>query len=407
VCGRSKKKLWIISEIFYPSEASTGYILTKLAVGLAKHFDIYVLTRHHKKASQDKYEEYKGIKIFRYPSALFDSAWIIFRIVDAIRFCMAIFIAAMKKLSSDELVLCVTNPPFLPHFVRLLTVIRRARLLVLVHDVYPDLLVAVKVMKEASILYKLWSNLNRTLFRCADLIIVLSPDMKELIIKRFNSAGLREKIIVIPNWAELDLINRVDKSFSRTRNVYNLNNKFVVEYAGNFGRPNDIETIIGSAYQLKDKEDIVFLFAGNGAKRKYLENQKKILKLDNIILLDTYRRNEQQDILGAADIAIIALVKGMKGISFPSRLYNILASGRPLIVIVEQDSDLATLVKNEGIGWVVRPGDNNSLAETIENAKRDSSLEEKGVKARKIAEKYYSYDKILELFEKSLKQLDA
>ena len=404
--GKNKKKLWIISELFYPSETSTGYILTRLALWLTKDFDINVMTKFYKKLCQDNYEEYKGIKIFRYSSPFFDSAVIIFRIIEAIRFCIAVFIGNIRKISRDDLVLCVTNPPFLPHLIRLVAFIKRAKLIVLVHDVYPDLLVAVRVMKTASILYKLWSYLNYLLYKTARLTIVLSSDMRDLLIKRFNSEGLDKKIKVISNWAELDLINMLSKSSSRIRIKYNLNNKFVVQYAGNFGRPNDIETIVASANQLKNDGDVVFLFAGDGAKRKFVENRKRILNLDNIILINSYKRDEQQEILGAAELAIIALVKGMKGISFPSRLYNFLASGRPIIAIVEENSDLAKLIRSENIGWVVQPGDYKSLTETIEKAKKDSTLEEKGIKARKLAEKYYSYENIMELFEKCLKQID-
>jgi len=404
--GKNKKKIWIVSELFYPSETSTGYILTKIALWLSKEFDIYVITRIDEKLCRKNYEEYKGIKIFRYSPPFFDRGILIFRIVEAIRFSVAILIRTIMKISRDDLVLCVTNPPFLPNIINLSAFIKQAKLIVLVHDVYPDLLVAVRLIKNSSYIYRIWSYLNYLLYKTARLIIVLSSDMKDLLIKRFNSKGLDKKIKVISNWAELDLINMLSKSSSRIREKYNLNNKFVVQYAGNFGRPNDIETIVSSANQLKTERDVVFLFAGDGPKRKFVENQKRILNLDNIILINRYRRHEQQDILAAADLAIIALVRGMKGISFPSRLYNILASGRPIIGIVEENSDLAKLIRRENIGWVVEPGDYKSLAETIEKAKKDLTLEEKGIKARKLAEKYYSYENIMELFEKCLKQID-
>jgi len=178
-------------------------------------------------------------------------------------------------------------------------------------------------------------------------------------------------------------------------------------HAGNFGRPNDMETIIEASKMLKEYDDIVFLFAGDGAKKRWVEEQQKKWKLRNLILLGSYSRKDQQQILNASDISLISLIDGMGGISMPSRFYNILASGRPVIAIVDGDTEVASLIKKEGIGWIVSPGDYNSLVKAILEARADHFLLKKGQKARSLAEKNYSFDRIISLYRRALNDIDA
>ncbi len=394
--GKSiNQNLWIVSEIFYPSEASTGYILTKLAEGLASEYDVGVLTALNGKSKESAFEVYKGIKIYRCFATKFDKNEVLLRLINAISFNISMLLKAFQKFSKNDLVLVVTNPPFLPYFALLISKIKRSKFIIVVHDVYPDLMAVLGLLKRSSLIFKTWSYLNKLLFAWSDLIIVLSDDMKELICDRFNSYGLEKKIHVVPNWAEIDIINPDVKENNDLLKAYGLKDKFIVQYAGNFGRPNDIETIIEAAKKLKDHDDIIFLFAGDGAKRKWVEEEKKKWELHNLVQLGPYSRKDQQHVLNASDVSLIALIKGMRGISMPSRFYNILASGRPVIAIIDSGMEVASLIKNQKIGWVVNPGDPESLVRVVLDARADSLLRTMGNKARSIAEKECSFTRTL------------
>lgn len=406
--GRSiNQNLWIVSEIFYPSEASTGYILTKLAEGLASEYDVGALTALNRKSKESAFEVYKGIKIYRCFATKFDKNELLLRLINAISFNISMLLKAFQKFSKNDLVLAVTNPPVLPYFALLISKIKRSKFIIVVHDVYPDLMAVLGLLKRSSLIFKTWSYLNKLLFAWSDLIIVLSDDMKELICDRFKFYSLKEKIRVIPNWAETDTIKPDAKEHIGLVKDLGLKGKFIIEYAGNFGRPNDIETIIEAAKKLRDHDDIIFLFAGDGAKRKWVEEEKKKWELQNLVQLGAYSRQDQQHVLNASDVSLIALIKGMRGISMPSRFYNILAAGRPVIAIVDYDMEIASVIKKENIGWVVSPGDHNALVGAILEAQKDKYLMEKGQKSRILAEEYYSYKRILLLYKEALNNIHA
>ena len=404
--GKSiNQSLWIVSEIFYPSEASTGYILTKLAEGLVSEYDVGVLTALNGKSKEEAFEVYKGIKIYRCFATRFDKNELLLRLINAISFNISMLLKAFQKFSKNDLVLVVTNPPFLPYFALLISKIKRSKFIIVVHDVYPDLMAVLGLLKRSSLIFKTWSYLNKLLFAWSDLIIVLSADMKDLLCDRFKFYSLKEKIRVIPNWAETDTIKPDAKEHIGLVKDLGLKGKFIIEYAGNFGRPNDIETIIEAAKKLRDHDDIIFLFAGDGAKRKWVEEEKKKWELQNLVQLGAYSRQDQQHVLNASDVSLIALIKGMRGISMPSRFYNILASGRPVIAIIDGDMEVASLIKRENIGWVVSPGDPKSLVKVILDARADPSLSAVGNRARSIAEREFSFTRTLSTYMAALKNL--
>lgn len=402
---RARNKVWFISELFYPEETSTGYILTKLAEGLVKDYDINVLTSNRARQIVPKSEVYRSIKIYRCFSTRFNKNNIFLRLINVASFNFSILISAINLLSKNDIVLVVTNPPILPYIVLLAAKKKKAKVFILVHDVYPDLLVPVGLLSPKSLAFRFWAWLNKLLFRKANLIIAISNDMKRLISDRYKSHFLEQKIFVIPNWGEVDIIRPVEKSNCRIINNLGINDKFVVQYAGNFGRPNDLETIVEAVKILKQEENIYFLFAGNGAKRKWVEEQKQKYNFDNLTILGSFSRNEQQDILNASDVSLIALVKGMEGISVPSRFYNIMASGKPVIAIIDENTEIASIIKNEGIGWIVTPGNTNLLVNTILNALFDTSLKEKGLRSRWIVQERYNYEKILSLYREAIERL--
>lgn len=400
-----KPKLWFISEHFYPDEVSTGYILTKLAEGLSNEYDVRAITSRQKKSRLLKFQIHKGIKIYRCLSTALNRKFLLFRIINSISFTISILFKSLILISRKDLVLTVTNPPVLPYFVLLSALIKRAYFIFIIHDVYPDLMAALGMIKPNSPVFKIWDYLNGLVLKKSDLVIVLSHDMKIRVSQKLKHKVASDKIYIVPNWAETDIISPFDKTNNQIIKSLNLVNNFVIQYAGNFGRPNDIETIIEAAKALKHEEDIHFIFAGDGAKREWVEKQKRKYKLDNVTLLNQYERKDQYLVLNASDISFVSLIGGMKGVSAPSRFYNILASGRPIIAIMEDGTDVANIIKDEGIGWVISPGNKNALINAILKAKIDPLLKYKGIKARKVAEEKFCLDRTLLRYRILLKKL--
>jgi glycosyltransferase involved in cell wall biosynthesis len=218
-----------------------------------------------------------------------------------------------------------------------------------------------------------------------------------------KTAGLDIPIINIPNWAELESVSPSPRNENELLRELGLLDKVVFLYGGNMGHPNDIESIVECAAKLRPDENAHFIFLGSGAKRRWLESEISRLKLRNVTLLDPRPRAEQQIFLNACDIAIVSLVSGMKGVSMPSRTYNAMAAGKPLLGIVEKGSETDRVIKEEGIGWSVVPQKPDYLLVTFrEILQSTGKLTKMGANSRIAAVRDYSLDKALKSYRKAL-----
>jgi glycosyltransferase involved in cell wall biosynthesis len=173
------------------------------------------------------------------------------------------------------------------------------------------------------------------------------------------------------------------------------------------GYPNDIESILESARILADRKDIHFLLIGSGAKKRWIEKFILTNDLQNVTILPNRPRSDQPNFLNACDVAIITLVSGMVGISMPSRTYNTLASGKPMIGVVDTDSELARVIEEERVGWVVPPSNPEKLVQAILEARSNhTQLSEMGARARLAAERKYPLDKIIEAYLAMIRGLE-
>jgi glycosyltransferase involved in cell wall biosynthesis len=165
--------------------------------------------------------------------------------------------------------------------------------------------------------------------------------------------------------------------------------------------------MLAAAELLRDDPTIHFLFIGSGAKQAWMEEQVSEKRLTNVALVGQRPRSDQTNFLNACDVALISLVPGMTGVSVPSRLYNIMAAGKPVIAFAEADSEVCRVVLEEGIGWVVDPKAPKELAKVIEEARRKPErLAGMGKRAREVAESKYSEAVAVRHFESVLEELD-
>ena len=215
-----------------------------------------------------------------------------------------------------------------------------------------------------------------------------------------------DKIAIIPNWADVDKIRPVPSAQTKLSKALDLSGKFVLQYSGNMGRTHDLEILIECARKLEDRQDIHFLMTGWGAKRQWLEETISAHRMSNMTLLVNRPRDELADSLNASDVGVISFVHGMAGISVPSRMYNIMAAGKPIIAVVDENSELALVVKEEQIGWVVLPGDVDQLVAVILEAHvNPARLTEMGQRARRVAETKYSFARVIESYRNLIQGL--
>lgn len=398
--------IWIISEIYYPDEDGTAFYLTRVAEYLACDYEVGVICGGPKYSARGRAvarKELRGrVRIERCMDIYLNKNELAPRVINALFISFSMFLKTVRKMRAGDIAIVVTNPPVLPFLALLACRIHSAKCILRVDDVYPEAIVAAGLLRPEGLAARAIGFLNGLLYRRMDRIVVLGRDMENLVSKRMN--GNRSRIRLIQNWADTDSIKPSSKSGNRLLQELGLESKFVVLCAGNMGRVQAIETMLGAAERVKDEAGIHFLFIGQGAKREWMENEVRRKGLGNVTLLGYRPRGEQNIFLNACDISIAALIRGLNGAGVPSRLYNAMAAGKPLLAVAESMSELCIVVNEEQIGWCVSPDDPDGLAEVIKEAMSDQAkLEELGRRARRVAVEKYASDIILARYKSLVK----
>jgi colanic acid biosynthesis glycosyl transferase WcaI len=397
-----KKKLWIVSEVYYPEYTSTAYALTVIAGGLSDRYDVRVLcgqpTYAVRGVKAAKNEIHEGVPIRRCWGATGNKDRLFFRIVNLITISLSLFIQCLWRLRRGDRVLVVTNPPVLPFFVVAVCRLRGSRCLLLVHDVYPEFAVAAGVLKSQSLLARVWAAMTRRLCQNVDQIAVLGRDMQEII--RRKRGRNPEDVHVITHWASLKDIYPTLRQENRLLRECGLLDKFVFQYAGNMGPVHDVEMFIRAAQLVSDLPNVHFLVIGSGGRLPLLKELIRTTGLSNFTVLPPRPRKEAVEFLNACDVALSIFVPGMYGVSVPSRIYDILAAAKPILAVTESGSELGLLLEEEQIGWVIPPRDAERFAQTIREiyAQRDQ-VAVIGRRARETVERKYRPDQIIQTFD--------
>jgi colanic acid biosynthesis glycosyl transferase WcaI len=404
--GTKFPRIWLAAELYWPEETSTGYFVTGIAEHLAADWRVGVF------CGQPKYDQRgrrvpsrqtrNGVDIYRTTGTTLNRNILVFRVINVGSITLGMFWTAFRRIRSTDLVLVTTNPPALPFVVAIAARLRGARCVLLVQDLYPDVLVAAGLARANSLIVRLLSAASRRLYRSMDRICACGGDMATRVRERLPAGHGPDRVIVIPNWGDLDAVSPSALEDNALLRELALRDRFVVQYAGNAGPIHDVKTIIEAARQLRSSDpDVHFLFLGSGAKWRWLSSVVKLERLENVTVLAARPRADQQIFLNACHVAVSAFVPGMSGVGVPSRMYNIMAAGRPMIAAVDGDSEQATVIREEQVGWVVRPGDGSGLAAAIRAAKSNSTeLAAMGHRARAAAAKKYDRKVVLEQYRR-------
>jgi glycosyltransferase involved in cell wall biosynthesis len=198
---------------------------------------------------------------------------------------------------------------------------------------------------------------------------------------------------VIPNWASTDWIKPLAKEKNEFAKKYDQIGKLTVMYSGNLGQTHDIGTILKVAKELKGNDSIRFMIIGDGAKKSIVEQAKSEDDLNNLTVLGFQPETVLPYSLATADIAVITLDKGSEGLSVPSKTYYAMASGAALIALCEEDSEVALTIEKHDCGFVIKPGDTDTMVKAILELLSDKEkLKRYKTNSRSAAEKFYSRD---------------
>jgi glycosyltransferase involved in cell wall biosynthesis len=305
----------------------------------------------------------------------------------------------------NSILFIVSNPPFLGLAGLFFKWIRGQRYVVLVYDIYPDLLVALGRLRKG-IISRCWDFFNRLVYENASLVMTIDEDMGRRLEEKFDVLKTDgKKIVCIPSWADIEFIRPVEKEQNPFATKYHLLNKTILLYSGNMGHTHDIETILEAARNLIKEEEIHFLFIGEGAKWSLVEKTIEEFHLDNITLLPFQPEEVLPLSMASGDIGIVAYQDGTQGCMSPSKACYYMAAGLPLLVISDCETDLTRLVEEKGCGIWVKTGNVSGMALAVkELSENPVLLAEYKKAARKTVEQFYSR-KNTELFVNALKTI--
>lgn len=393
---KNRVRVFVLSEIFYPETTSTGYYLTAIAEQFLGGFEVRAICAAPATGpALLEHEIFHEIRIERFGRMSGPGVAVTRRAILGAGRTLRMVMRLSRQLRQNDIVLVVTNPPFLPPLAALACLIKRAHLVLLVHDIYPDAVVAAGILNRKSIRARVWGRLQRWVYLRAERIICLGRDARALIVGK--DPGAAGKLAAIPNWAETETIQVLAKENSAFALSRQGVQRFVVLYAGNLGYTHDSAIIIEAARLLEGRPEIQFLVAANGSQFPNFATTVERASRTNLVAVPLPdSRDQQSDTLGAGDVVLITFKPGMWGVSVPSRMYNAMAAGKPLIGVAEADSELALVIREENIGWVVQPGAAAALVRAVEEAYADPErLKQMGLRARAAAERKYSRQTIL------------
>lgn len=368
----SYPRLTIVSQFFPPDFAATGQLLDDLTARLAtRGLQVQILTGMpayaYKCPDADRIEFLPNRCIRRTQASRRWPLRIRGRAINGVLFCLRVTLRLLRYSRRGDLILYTTEPPYLPLLGWLVHRLTATPYLVLLYDLYPDVLVELGVLSPHHWLVRLWRRFNRWVFSDAQELIVLSEPMAERV--RAQVPGVDGKLSVIPSWADPEQIRPRPKADNWFARLQQLEDRFTVLYSGNQGRCHDLVTVLAAALLLRQDAEVVFLFIGSGPQHQRLRQLVHDWGLGNCRFLPYQELADLPFSLTAADLALVTLSIEAEGLVAPSKLYGHLAAGTPIAAITPANSYLRQLVEQEGCGRWFANGDAEALAAWIRELK--------------------------------------
>jgi colanic acid biosynthesis glycosyl transferase WcaI len=376
-----------VNRYYEPDQSATSQMLTDLAQGLAaRGFDVHVV------CSRQLYDDPGvrlisdemrcGVRIHRIATTRFGRGRLPGRAMDYASFYVTCVIMLLKLLRRGAVLVAKTDPPLLSILAAPIAKAKRATLINWQQDVFPEVASRLGANPLPGWLDRALRRVRDSSLRAARMNVLIGSRMREYLAAR----GIPEaKLCVIENWADGDAIQPKPPSASALRARLDLGGRFVVCYSGNLGRAHEFETLLAAARALRSESVYVFLIIGSGAKMEALRQAVAADALENFRFLPYQPRDTLEDSLAIADVHLVSLLPTLEGLIVPSKLYGILAAGRPLIFIGDADGDIGRVIERAGCGRSVRVGDSRGLADALRKLQAEpAARDQMGHCARKV-----------------------
>jgi hypothetical protein len=338
---------------------SAGYLMVDIINAFEEQFDERILLtgflneRNNKLSHNIKVE--KLIRYNRSSSFKRIFTW-------SFAFLKALWLIKIKYRKAH--LFLVSNPPF----ATLLPLFCNNSFDILIYDIFPDALVEFKIISSNSIIAKWWSNANQNIFVKARKVFTISEPMKD----RLSRYVVAEKIEVVPIWTDNNFLKPIPKNENLFLKNINLQDRFLIVYSGNMGKSHPVVKMIELAERFQTTNEVHFLLIGGGHQYLTLEDQIHNSGLKNINIMPWQPTENLPYTLSAPHLALVTIGNEASDLSIPSKLFNFMSTGTPILCIAPKSSALSRLVLKEEIGNAFTETELDEMVDFINKSKEDS-----------------------------------
>jgi len=345
-----EKNITVCTQFVNSKSNTTGYMFEKLICFLDSKYCLKVISTD----STRNVDNHINVRPHQLSNSFFP------RLISLFIISISLITKAFRNVSSNEIIITGTNPILLLLFLPILKRVKRLKWILLVHDLYPFNLYASQTITNG-FLHNFLDFIFKKIYDSADQIIVIGRDMKSRLIHFTDT-----EIHVIQNWVSVDDVEVIKRENSAILKSLNWNKKFIVfQFFGNMGRCQDIENIL-AAIRLVEAKNARFIFIGKGSHSNLVIDYINKHNPTNLIHFGSLDMMKKSQGLAACDVAIVSLGKDMLGLGVPSKSYFTLAAGKPILAIMDFESEISLAVREHDLGWCCEPGNPESLAVIID-----------------------------------------
>ncbi len=379
---------------FYPDTSATGQLLTELCEGLARDHGckitvvsgVPLLTasgtadaaKSGKAGLTFTREDYRGIRILRARGTRFSKKRFVGRFSNYVTYFLSACYAGLR-MERPDLVVALTDPPIIGLAGLLAARRHKVPFVMAYKDVFPEVARLLEDFQSPTV-ERILQAVNCFLARRADRVAALGGTMARRLIE--GKGAPAERTVVIPDWVDCSAIRPApkDNPFSRENG---LDRRFVVMHSGNIGLSQGLERVVDAAALLQSHPEITVVFVGEGVKKSALQDRARKLGLNNVQFLPFAPKSRLIESFASADVFVVSLKEGLAGFIVPSKLYGILAAGRPYVAAVEPDSEVSEITRRHGCGLLAPSGKPEEIAARILHLYRNPADRQRmGARAR-------------------------
>lgn len=392
----------LITDSYPPEIRSASHLMQELAEGLNERgFNVFVattypeynLSKEQEEMIYPEFAEEKNIKVIRIKTLPHHNVNFIIRGISQLTMPYIFSLKIKKYITNVDFIIVYSPPLTLANLSVSLKYYYGAKFILNVQDIFPQNAIDLGILKNR-LLIKFFQYLEKKAYKGSDFIFVHSENNEKFL--RERHPYISDKLAVLHNWIDTKEFEGLDRT-NYFRKLYGLEEKFIILFAGVMGPSQGLSFVIEIAERVKDIEDMVFLFVGDGMERKKLEELAKRKELKNVIFKSFVAKETYPELVKDCDVGLVCLTDKNKTPVVPGKILGYMAAGIPVIAFLNKESDGHLIIKKAGCGYSCVYGDYSEAEKLIRDLyNKKEILEDIGKKGVQYVKENFDRDICIE-----------